>query len=139
MDENGYPGSKPPWGTLTSININNGKIVWQVPFGEYKELSKKKIPITGTENYSGVTGTESGILLATGTLDKKFRIFDITNGQELWSYELPFIGSSPPITYSIDGEQYILINSTGSSSLKTGYPELVEFGNQILVFKIIDE
>ena len=63
----------------------------------------------------------------------------MTNGQELWSYELPFIGSSPPITYSIDGEQYILINSTGSSSLKTGYPELVEFGNQILVFKIIDE
>ena len=94
------------------------------------------IPITGTENYSGVTGTESGILLATGTLDKKFRILDSENGEELWSYKLPYIGSSPPITYLIEGEQYILVNSTGSFSLKKGYPDLVEFGDTIIVFKL---
>ena len=96
----------------------------------------KGIPITGTENYSGVTGTESGILLATGTLDKKFRIFDSDNGKELWSYTLPYIGSSPPITYKVDGKQYILINATGSFSLKKGYPDLVEFGNKIIVFEL---
>ena len=135
-DENGYPGSKPPWGSLTAINLNTGKIKWQKPFGEYDELKKKGVPITGTENYSGVTGTEAGILLATGTLDKKFRIFDSDNGEELWSYELPFIGSSPPITYQINDEQYILINSTGSFSLKKGYPDLVDFGNSIMVFKL---
>ena len=105
-------------------------------FGEYSELTKQNVPLTGTENYSGVTGTESGLLLATGTLDKKFRIFDIDNGNELWSYELPYIGSSPPVTYQIDSEQYILINSTGSFSLKKGYPNLVEFGNEIIVFKL---
>ena len=38
--------------------------------------------------------------------------------------------------YQIDDEQYILINATGSFSLKKGYPSLVEFGNKILVFKI---
>ncbi len=135
-DQNGYPGSKPPWGTISAINLTNGKIKWQKPFGEYEELSKLGIPVTGTENYSGVTGTEAGILLATGTLDKKFRILDSENGEELWSYKLPFIGSSPPITYLIDGEQYILINSTGSFSLKKGYPDLVEFGNMIIVFKL---
>jgi quinoprotein glucose dehydrogenase len=135
-DENGYPGSKPPWGTITAINVNNGKIKWQIPFGEYKELTEKNVPITGTENYSGLTGTESGLLLATGTLDKKFIILDSENGNELWSYELPFIGSSPPITYQIDNEQYILINATGSFSLKKGYPNLVDFGNTIMVFKL---
>ena len=135
-DQNGYPGSKPPWGTITAINLNDGKIKWQIPFGEYEELTKKGVPITGTENYSGLTGTEAGLLFATGTLDKKFRIFDAENGKELWSYKLPFIGSSPPVTYQIDNEQYILINSTGSYSLKKGYPKLVEFGNQILVFKL---
>ena len=136
LDKNGYPGSKPPWGTLTAINLNTGKIKWQKPFGEYEELTKKGIPVTGTENYSGVTGTESGILLATGTLDKKFRIFDSNNGKELWSYDLPYIGSSPPITYLINNEQYILINSTGSFSLKKGYPNLVDFGNTIIAFKL---
>ena len=135
-DKEGYPGSKPPWGTITALNLNNGKIKWQIPFGEYEELTKKGIPLTGTENYSGLTGTEAGLLLATGTLDKKFRIFDSNNGEEIWSYKLPYIGSSPPVTYQIDNEQYILINSTGSSSLKKGYPKLVEFGNKILVFKI---
>ncbi len=136
LDQNNYPGSKPPWGTLTAIDLNSGKIIWQVPFGEYKELKEKGIPTTGTENYSGVTGTSAELLLATGTLDKKFRIFDSLNGKELWSYELPFIGSSPPITYFVDNEQFILINSTGSFSLKKGYPDLVKFGNQIISFKI---
>ncbi len=135
-DQNGYPGNKPPWGTITSINLKTGKILWQKPFGEYAELSKKGIPITGTENYSGVTGTESGLLLATGTLDKKFRILDLENGKELWSYNLPYVGSSPPVTYGIDNEQYILINSTGSFSLKKGYPDMVNFGNEIIVFKL---
>ncbi len=135
-DADGYPGSKPPWGTITALNLNNGKIKWQIPFGEYEELSKKGIPITGTENYGGLTGTEAGLLFATGTLDKKFRILDAENGKELWSYKLPYIGSSPPVTYQIDEEQYILINATGSFSLKKGYPKLVEFGNKILVFKI---
>ena len=39
-DENGYPGSKPPWGTITAINLKNGLIVWQVPW-EYENLTKK--------------------------------------------------------------------------------------------------
>ena len=136
FDKRGYPGSKPPWGTITALNLKSGKIIWQIPFGEYEKLSSEGIPITGTENYSGVTGTASGLILATGTLDKKFRIFDAKNGNELWSYKLPFIGSSPPVTYQINNEQYIIINATGSFSLKKGYPNLVEFGDTIIAFKL---
>ena len=53
FDENGYPGSKPPWGNLTAIDLNSGKIKWQVPFGEYESLTKLGIPLTGTENFGG--------------------------------------------------------------------------------------
>ena len=76
FDKNGYPGSKPPWGNLTAINLNSGKIKWQVPFGEYEELTKIGIPLTGTENYGGATGTAGNLVFATGTLDKKIRAFN---------------------------------------------------------------
>ena len=111
-----------------------GKKLWQIPFGEYKELSQKGIEITGTENFGGVTGTEGNIILATGTLDKNFYIFDSKNGEKLYSYELPFIGSAPPTTYLIDGKQFIIVHATGGKSLMQGYPDLVEFGNRIVSF-----
>ena len=138
FDQNGYPGSKPPWGTLTAIDLNIGKIIWQVPFGEYEELTKIGIPITGTENYGGATGTSGNLIFATGTVDKKIRAFDSTNGKEVWSYQLPFAGSGPPSIYSINGEQYVVVASTGSLSLQSGYPDKVKFGNWLYSFKITE-
>tara|TARA_B110000483_G_C18182422_1_gene537568 strand:- start:211 stop:2235 length:2025 start_codon:yes stop_codon:yes gene_type:complete len=132
----GYPISKPPWGTLTALNLNTGKIIWQVPFGEYEELTSKGIPLTGTENIGGATATDGNIVLATGTIDKKFYIFDSTNGNTIFSKELPFIGSAPPTTYMANNEQYIIVHSTGGSVLKNLYPDLVETGNVLVAFKI---
>tara|TARA_Y100000590_G_scaffold469782_1_gene659699 strand:- start:465 stop:2435 length:1971 start_codon:yes stop_codon:yes gene_type:complete len=136
LDQNGYPGSKPPWGTITAIDLNNGKTIWQVPFGEYKDLTKKNIPITGQTNMGGVTGTAGNLLFATGTLDKKIRAFNLKNGDELWSYELPFTGSSPPTIYEYNGEQYVLVTSTGSISLFSWYSGQTSLGNKIYAFKI---
>ena len=134
FDQNGYPGSKPPWGNLTAINLNSGKIKWQVPFGEYEELTKIGIPLTGTENYGGATGTAGNLVFATGTLDKKIRAFNSNNGKEAWSYQLEYIGSGPPSVYSINGEQYIVVASTGSYSLSSAYN--VNFGNLLYCFKL---
>ena len=135
-DHLGYPGSKPPWGSLTAVNLNTGKIIWKVPFGEYKELSKKGIPITGTYNYGGATATAGNLVFATGTLDNKLRAFDSRNGQELWSYTLPFSGSSPPTVYEYNNEQYILVSSTGAISLRKAYPGKFKPGNKIYAFKL---
>lgn len=136
QDEDGYPISNPPWGTITALNLNNGKKIWQIPFGEYEELSKKGIEITGTENFGGVTGTEGDIILATGTLDKNFYVFDTISGQKLFSYKLPYIGSSPPTTYVKNGKQFIIVHSTGGSTLMQGYPDRVESGNALYAFTL---
>ena len=136
FSKEGYPAIKPPWGTLTAINLNDGKTIWQVPFGEYEELTKKGLSLTGTENFGGATVTSGDIIIATGTLDKKLYIFNSSNGKIIYNLELPYVGSSPPTTYMVNNEQYILVHATGGSSLKSGYPNLVEQGNKLIALKL---
>ena len=136
-DLNNYPGVKPPWGTLTAMNLNTGKIIWQVPLGYYEDLKSKGI-ITGTENFGGATATAGGIVFASGTLDKLIRAFDSENGTELWSYKLPYIGSAPPTIYEVNGDQYIVIPASGGTVLKIFYKDLVEQGDAVVAFKIQD-
>ena len=136
LNDDGYPITKPPWGTLTSMDLNTGKIEWQKPFGEYEELIKLGLNATGTENFGGVTGTEGNVLFATGTLDKNFYVYDSINGDILFKYKLDYIGSAPPTTYIAGNKQFIIVHSTGGSSLKKGYPELVENGNKIFAFTL---
>lgn len=139
FDDEGYPITKPPWGTLTALNLNTGKKIWEVPFGEYDALKKIGVTNTGTENFGGVTSTAGNISIASGTLDKKIYIFDSQNGNILFDKKLPYIGSSPPSTYLYNNEQFIVIHSSGAKSLKSGYPELVETGNVIVAFKLKNE
>jgi len=135
VDQNGFPGSKPPWGTISSMNLNTGKINWTIPFGYYSELKKKNI-ISGTENFGGVTATKGNLIFATGTLDSNIYAYDTFTGEQLWEKKLPYIGSSPPSIYKANREQYVIVQSTGSASLKKGYPDLVTFGDAIVAFKL---
>ena len=134
-DKEGYPGTKPPWGTLSALNLNSGKLIWQVPLGYYETLKSKGI-ITGTENFGGATATAGGLVFASGTLDKLLRAFDSSNGKELWSYKLPFIGSAPPTSYEVKGEQFIVLPASGGISLKIFYGDKVELGDSVLAFKL---
>ena len=117
-DSKGYPVSRPPWGTLTAIEMNTGKHLWQVPLGEYPELTAKGIPPTGTDLYGGPAVTAGGILFIAATKDEMFRAFDRQTGKILWQYKLPAAGYSSPSIYSIDGVQYVVI-ACGGGKLKT--------------------
>jgi quinoprotein glucose dehydrogenase len=117
-DQDRYPGIKPPWGNLTCLDLNSGRIKWQVPLGEHEELTKAGMPKTGTLNFGGAMVTASGLVFCAGTLDNKIRAFDSDTGEELWSAKLPHRGSGPPMTYELDGRQYIVLAATGGGTLK---------------------
>jgi quinoprotein glucose dehydrogenase len=119
FDEKGYPAIKPPWGTLSAVDLNAGKILWQVPLGEYKELTEKGISKTGTENYGGPVLTASGIIFIGAAKDEYFRAFDKETGEELWKYKLPAGGYATPSTYMVNGKQYLVIACGGG---KMGTP-----------------
>jgi quinoprotein glucose dehydrogenase len=119
LDQEGYPASKPPWGTLNCLDLNTGKLLWKVPLGEHEELTLQGVPKTGTENFGGATATAGGLVFVGGTRDERIRAFDRTTGAELWSAKLPFGGHAPPAVYQAGGRQYVVIAATGGGKLGT--------------------
>src|SRR6266436_5659215 len=131
LDNEGYPASKPPWGTLNCLDLNTGKLLWTAPLGEYPALSAQVVPKTGTENYGGAIVTAGGLLFCSGTRDAKIRAFNKETGDELWSGKLPWVGSAPPATYSINGRQFVVVASTGN---KLGQQN--EYGDAYVAFAL---
>jgi quinoprotein glucose dehydrogenase len=119
LDIDGYPAVKPPWGTLNAINLNTGQYLWTVPLGEYPELAAKGLRDTGSENYGGPIVTAGGLLIIAATnADRQIRAFDRRSGKLLWRADLPFSGNATPITYMIDGRQYVVIATSGGRNSK---------------------
>lgn len=109
----GYPAIDPPWGTLNAIDLNTGEYLWRVPLGEFPELTEQGIPITGTENTGGPLATAGGLVFIGATQDEKFRAFDAKTGKVVWEYQLPAGAFATPISYAIDGKQYIVVAAGG--------------------------
>lgn len=127
LDEKGFPAVKPPWGSIVALNLNSGKIIWKVPFGEWESLKNLNIKKTGTFNRSGITASSGDVIFASGTQDKKFYIINSVNGDELWSYKMSHPGSAPPLIFEDENKQYIIV------------PAFESGGKKIYAFKLEEE
>jgi quinoprotein glucose dehydrogenase len=113
VDDEGYPGIKPPWGLLNCYDLSTGKALWRVPLGELEKLTRQGVPKTGSQNLGGASVTAGGLVFVAGTEDEKLRAFDADTGAELWSAKLPFAGTAAPAIYEAGGRQFVVITSTG--------------------------
>ena len=111
IDDKGFPAIKPPWGAITALNLNTGKIIWRIPFGKFPDGEKYGLNNTGDFNRAGITATSGNLIFASGTRDKKIRAYNSINGEEVWSNDLPTPGSSPPTIYEVDGKQFVLVST----------------------------
>jgi quinoprotein glucose dehydrogenase len=119
-DPEGYPAVAPPWGTLNAINVNTGEYAWKIPFGEYPELAAKGMKNTGSENYGGPVVTAGGLLFIGATsYDRKLHVYDKATGELLWETTLPFGGNATPITYEVNGRQYVVIAAGGGKDMRS--------------------
>jgi glucose dehydrogenase len=109
------PTQDPRWGLLTSIDLNSGEIAWQ---------AKTAQPLIG-----GVLATAGGLVFM-GEGDGNFNAYNSRTGALLWQAKSEFGVNAPPITYTIDGMQYIAVASGGSSIF--GYKQ----GDALLVYAL---
>ena len=115
----GFPAIKPPWGTLSAIDLNTGEYKWRIPLGAHPALTAKGVAPTGTEVYGGPIVTAGGLVFVASTQDDRIRAFDKATGALLWEAPLPAAGYATPATYRVNGKQYVVIACGGG---KLGSP-----------------
>jgi quinoprotein glucose dehydrogenase len=128
----GLPIYKPPYGTLSAINLDRGEISWQVPAGDTPDnvrnhplLRGLNVPKTGQPGVSGVGLMVTKTLVVMGDPQvtttpehprgAMLRAYDKTNGREVGAILMPAPQSGSPMTYMHEGKQYIVVAVSGGS------------------------
>ena len=117
------PCTPPPWGALSAVDMDKGTIKWQVPLGSMQYFGGGHEPVPpGSIGFGGPIVTASGLAFIAGTFDPYIRAFDVQTGKELWKAQLPASGNSTPMTYSVNGRQYVVIAAGGHPKISEEAP-----------------
>jgi quinoprotein glucose dehydrogenase len=126
---NGLPIVKPPYGVITAVNLDRGELQWQVPYGETPDyvrdnpaLKGLNIGNTGQSGSVGLVVTKTLVIVGDSLVTSgghprgaMLRAYDKTNGKEVGAVWMPAPQSGSPMTYMIDGKQYIIIAVSGGA------------------------
>jgi quinoprotein glucose dehydrogenase len=110
----GAPCTKPPWNTLTAVDLDEGTIKWSVPLGTLDKLMPVAMPLElGAPGIGGPIVTAGGLIFIGATADEKFRAFDLDTGEELWKVSIPTSAMATPMTYTAGGRQFVVVSAGG--------------------------
>jgi glucose dehydrogenase len=128
----GLPIMKPPYGVLSAVNLDRGELVWQVPHGDTPDnirnhplLRSMNIPKTGQPGTSGVGLMVTKTLVVMGDPQvtsppgrprgAMLRAYNKQTGTQVGELWMPAPQSGSPMTYSVDGKQYIIVAVSGGA------------------------
>ena len=127
----GMPCNPPPWGALTAIDLESGRLAWESTLGTTRGLAPLGLAFRwGSPNFGGPIVTSGGLVFIGAATDNLLRAFDLATGAELWAGELPAGGQATPMTYAVGGRQYVVIAAGGHSVLGT------KIGDQVVAFAL---
>jgi len=134
----GIPCFKPPFGSMTAIDLVTGNTRWQVPLGSIEDspvLGIKPgihVPL-GMPTMGGPLVTAGGLTFFHGSMDFYLRALDTRSGAELWRSRLPVGGQGAPMTYvGRDGKQYVVVVVGGAT--RTGSNQ--ERGDYVIAYSL---
>ena len=117
----GTPCNPPPWGTIAALDLQQRKILWEVPLGTTDDIIPLGIALrTGTPSFGGPVATAGGLVFIGATMDRYLRAFDAADGTELWRGRLPASAMATPMTYIWHGRQYVVVAAGGHGEVGNG-------------------
>jgi quinate dehydrogenase (quinone) len=132
------PCQKPPFGTMTAVDLKTQKIAWQKPIGTVQDTGplglKMGLPVPiGMPTIGGSMATQGGLVFFAATLDYYLRAIDSATGKELWKGRLPVGSQATPISYKspATGKQYVLITAGGAR-------QSIERGDHVVAYTLAD-
>ncbi|HEY0265795.1 MAG TPA: PQQ-binding-like beta-propeller repeat protein [Rhizomicrobium sp.] len=126
----GLPLLKPPYGTISAINLESGVIDWQIAHGDtpdniknHPALKGLKIPRTGRPGLLGPMVTKTLVICGeagfattpTGVRGAMLRAYDKMTGEEKGAVYLPAPQTGSPMSYLLNGRQYLVLAIGGGS------------------------
>jgi len=130
LNVRGLPLIKPPYGRITAIDLNRGEIAWYVAHGEtpdnvrnHPDLKGLSIPRTGQSGVIGTLVTKTLVVAGerqfTTTADHPrgamLRAYEKASGREVGAVFMPAPQTGSPMTYMLNGKQYIVVAVGGAN------------------------
>ena len=113
----GMPCWKPPYGTLSSYDLNTGKLLWDEPFGEVQKWGFYMPKSWGSVTIGAPVVTRSGLIFIGASMDSRVRAIDLKSGKVLWRSLVDAPAVAMPAVYVYKGREYVVFAVGGNSIL----------------------